>query len=115
MTDFMKEQETGTGCNKTKRKQGREREKGQGRAGDSAPAELVLDAGGGMQRPPCLTYSEDTIADSAARRNPVRVDVAVPGNLEERSPVRADCEGKQAIPLAALRVGDEGEHGLFEA
>ena len=23
------------------------------------PAELVLDAGGGMQRPPCLTYSED--------------------------------------------------------
>ena len=79
------------------------------------PAELVLDGGGGMQRPPCLTYSEDAIADSAARRNPVRVDVAVPGNLEERSPVLADCKGKQAIPLAALRVGDEGEHGLFEA
>ena len=25
------------------------------------PAELVLDAGGGMQRPPCLTYSEDLL------------------------------------------------------
>ena len=32
------------------------------------PAELVLDAGGGMQRPPCLTYSEDASAEEASRR-----------------------------------------------
>jgi len=63
---------------------------------------------------PCLTYSEDAIADSAARRNPVRVDVAVPADLEERSPVRADCEGKQAIPLAD-RCRREGTHILKSA
>ena len=95
---------------------------GQGRAGDSAPAELVLDAGGGMQRPPCLTYSEDTIADSAARRNPVRVDVPrariifdVEMDLEDQGPVCGRRPRVQAIPSAGCRVGHEGEpwlHGI---
>ena len=114
----MKEQETGErdaiGRNGSKdgigRKEGSGRE-GQGRAGDSAPAELVLDAGGGMQRPPCLTYSEDTIADSAARRNPVRVDVPrariifdVEMDLEDQGPVCGRRPRVQAIPSAGCRA-----------